>query len=442
MKNLTYSNIIVHIPNQLRTQSNMFYHFFFIMFFYFFISFIYSAHFYIGKANSTFVLNNTAKWPVFVRLWASWCHHCRHFSPIWDELTNLSQYKGKLLFASIECEQYRNLCKLFPGENYPRLYWWDTENQKPFRYLGERSLDHITDFIDKQLNFPLIEVNETTLEKYENRSNITTSFLFDISNNEKDDKLEFARNISILLRDRESPFLLKYNNNNESKLIAISGLNIKDEINLSECNLSKITSFIDLHSTPFMVSFNPYILKHYQNLSIPFLLTMNRNNSTEDYTDILIKLRDIIPISSSNCNESEWFCRYTSTYQDTSATILFIVNWKLKLFWIYDGTINVNDIKRWILDVKEGRIKGKGPGTGFLSGMKESYYNFLADGKRFHWYYLLYLPGIIFMLIIWFILIKENPDEERKRMKQMLMLQNEIEKKNQEVDETKHLKSD
>lgn len=79
------------------------------MLLFFYISYSLCAHFYIGRANSTYVLNNTGQWPVFVRLWATWCHHCRSFFPTWEELIDSEEFKNRVLFASIECN-YTFIC--------------------------------------------------------------------------------------------------------------------------------------------------------------------------------------------------------------------------------------------------------------------------------------------------------------------------------------------
>ena len=413
-----------------------------------------SMHAYLGEANSTYVLDNKRNIPIFVRLFASWCPHCKQFNPVWEELIEAPEYKNKLFFASIECEQARGLCKkYFPGENYPRIYWWDPNNHTAYRFMGERSISHVKDFINKQFNFPLIEVNDSEIEKYKQKANVTTSFIFNIKK-EDDERIAVARNLSSACRNMENAFLLNDSEENSFKAFIGSDLVIEYK---GEWNVTQMQKFVEQYSIPFMATFTPYLLRQTENMSKPILVVMNRNNSKEDNTEILKNVKDAVHIASSNCVDSEWLCRYTSTYEGDPDVLLILVDWKKKLFWIYKGEKRELEIRRWINDCNEGRIKGSGPGRGLFSGVKQSYYDFLAGGKKFRFEYILYVPGLVMIVFIWILTCRNNPGFEMAAMEKTMARQRfidemkkntnkeeEVKEENKNIDGTNddHLKKD
>ena len=61
-------------------------------------------------------------------------------------------------------------------------------------------------------------------------------------------------------------------------------------------DLIEMKLFVEKCSLQFMTTFNPYVLKHVENLSKPVLISVNRNNSEEDNTEMccnnfFVKLR-------------------------------------------------------------------------------------------------------------------------------------------------------
>lgn len=73
------------------------------MIFYIFLSFISSTPVHLTEDNFTEFVNSTNK-PVFLKLWAYWCPHCKELEPIWNELAEIDEYNDVVNIAYIEWE--------------------------------------------------------------------------------------------------------------------------------------------------------------------------------------------------------------------------------------------------------------------------------------------------------------------------------------------------
>ena len=74
----------------------------------------------LTNENFTDFIENSSL-PIFLKLWATWCPHCKEFAPVWDEL-------GTRLFRNLNLPSPKKGCS-FPA---PFL--------SPFPYAAHRSV--------------------------------------------------------------------------------------------------------------------------------------------------------------------------------------------------------------------------------------------------------------------------------------------------------------
>ena len=63
------------------------------------------------------VLNSNI--PVVVDFWATWCGPCRKLTPVVEEIAN--EYEGKVKFAKLNIEQYKEIAKKYSISGIPCL---------------------------------------------------------------------------------------------------------------------------------------------------------------------------------------------------------------------------------------------------------------------------------------------------------------------------------
>lgn len=371
--------------------------------------------------NISEIIGNGKTKPVFLLLWANWCPHCASLKPHWNELANETKYQDQVIFADMECESNRKECNSFEGENYPRIYWIDNQNNSTSLYLGERSHLHLSQYIEKQLKFPLIPVDSNTISEYIDNSNTITSFLFTIPENDIA-RLELSKKIASEYRNIESHFLLT--TGKEYSLDAYVGNEkIKRYTQQFDDNKS-LRHFIISNSVPFMCKLSGHIMTYCEYHDIPTFIFMYNissvpsSNSQTLATDVSAKYIPTI----GNCVDDAYICRYTGVDVNTTKLEYIIFDPKHKYFWVFNNDdMSDQKVLEWIDKVFNHQIRGSGPGTGFFSNMLEEYYITRGEGENVY-QKLLFFGGIGLLTIVVTIFqvyfgLKEVKNKELKKDK-------------------------
>lgn len=343
--------------------------------------------------NMSTFLESSSK-PVFLKAWATWCPHCKKLAPIWDEISSQGKFVDQVIFADIECEENRKSCKKLEGENYPRLYWIDNKNNTNFRYTGERSLDSFNLFIQKQLQFPLIPVDESDINKYIETEGKTSTFLFTIDENENE-KLKIAKIACSNQRASAAQFLL-LSKPGETSIKCFSGDDFIFYFTES-WDVDSITNFIKLHTVKSLAKVDGYILRYSDDNKIPVFITILNSSDTvpEQSRNYARVASNYVMTGYTNCYDNAWFCRYLSLFGTDSNPKYVLYSRYQKNFWVYDENDTVDN---FIADVKRNKIKAQGPGTGILSVFKKPFYDAKEDGRPPP--YGLFLIPVMFVILV------------------------------------------
>ena len=386
-----------------------------------FLKFLISKPIHLTDDNFTDFIQS-ADQPVFLKLWATWCPHCKEFAPIWDELSLLPDYEGKVYIADIECEMNRDSCKNYPGDNYPRLYWIDSVNKTTLTYTGNRDLAHFQMFIKKQLHFPLILINQTELDEYTTTANLTSVFAFKIPS-EDTEALKLALLIAYQFRDTQIRFVLIENANPvKSEVIAYSGMNHIQIFN-QQWNEENLNNFVIRNSVPYLSQMDPYVMRHFLLKNITTFAKVTRDpkpyeNTTKDILDICLSVSELFPVTQTSCFEAAPFCRYVDIDLDTPHEQFVLYNRATQIYWSnpvpFDENENKYDkeaILNWVNDVLLNRIPPKGPGAGMFKTIKQLYYKQKAQGNPI---YVILVPPIL-LVCLTFYMIHECFTQEKPK---------------------------
>ena len=368
------------------------------MILYILVSFITASPVHLSDDNFTEFINSTNH-PVFLKLWAYWCPHCKELEPIWDELANITEYDGVVHVADIECESNKKTCKQYDGENYPRLYWIDSINKSTLAYHGSRTIPHFRMFIKKQLNFPLLPINDTSeLDLYTNTANISSVIFFKI--NDKDtESLKIAKVVASQFRSSDLRFIYYGDDMTSSPEMIVYNQIGRNESFSGEWNEKELTSFILIRSVPFLSKVNPYIMNFFSTHNVSaFIRVTNVSKPIDKLTfETSEKVSSIFPITRTDCLSATWFCRLVDIDLNTTTNQYVIYNRYMKLFWVFhDNISDPNTVYNWAKNVSLSLVKPKGPGIGLFSPFKGMYYNQKSQGNPV---FVVFIPPIFVLLI-------------------------------------------
>lgn len=368
------------------------------MFLILYFSFIAAAPVHLADDNFTEFINST-NLPVFLKLWASWCPHCKELEPTWNELAEINEYDGVISIADIECESNRKTCKQFEGENYPRLYWIDSVSKSPLTYHGSRTIPHFRMFIKKQLNFPLLPINDISeIENFTKTASISSVIFFKI--NDKDsNSLKIAKNVASQFRSSDLRFIYYGDDSIKSaEMIVYNEIN-RNETFSSDWNEVQLTKFILRKSVPFLAEVNSYIMNFFMVHNVSSFIRVTNISKPIDHNtfDSCEKVSSLYPVTKTDCQSSPWFCRLVDIDLNTTDVQYVIYNRYMKLFWVYrEKTRDSQTVYNWASNVSLNLVKPQGPGIGLFSPFKTMYYNQKSQGNPV---FVVFIPPILVLLI-------------------------------------------
>ena len=297
----------------------------------------------VTEENIDSLVNVAMERPMFVRLWARYCFHCREFQPVWEQLSNEKEFEGQVYVSEIDCEVNRKLCSRYPGTGVPRLFWIENGNVSG-EYRGEKTLPMFKSFVRKMLSLPLIYV-ENISEIVD--SNETVPFVLHIP---KDDSeaFEVVRSIAMNMSSLPCKFYLLRGDLRRAKLEVQNGMVFAGDIR----DRQQVLEFVKAHAVPFMTKLTVPLMRKLDELNITFMVGLEPADS-----ETFMKVKDILPVLWASCNEEPWFCSYIR-YNQTSCVIM---RSSPRTFWTMKGRVRQESVYSWTQSVRAGKLAGISP---------------------------------------------------------------------------------
>ncbi|VDK79955.1 unnamed protein product [Litomosoides sigmodontis] len=89
---------------------------------------------------------------VFVNFYADWCRFSQHLMPIFEEASNRFKERGNAIaWAAVDCDREADIAQKYHVSKYPTLKLFRNGELVKKEYRGQRSVDALVVFIEKQL---------------------------------------------------------------------------------------------------------------------------------------------------------------------------------------------------------------------------------------------------------------------------------------------------
>jgi hypothetical protein len=335
------------------------------------------------------LFNNPEGLPSLVELWSPWCQHCAKFAAGWTNLTQLPKYQGKVFFTDINCYLTQKICRQFPGDATPRIYWFDVGNPTPRQYIGPFSVSTIEEFVDRQLNSPLMNWTNS-----EDTSFDKPLFLFNIS--AADPKsLTIAERTAAINRHFDVLFFHFADANGHLPTLLGSSNRGQNASFSGNWSVDALSRFVEVHSLPFLTYYTSLVdhFVHSSFFSI-FVFILPVGTRRDSVFEPALTLNEFGLTSWTSCDIDSYVCRYTGSKPGGDGVLVFW-NRSSGFFFKYQGQFTVDGVKQWWSDVEAGRSERLGPGN---SSFWLMFYEVRANGG-FH-YYILAVPVILCVALV------------------------------------------
>jgi thiol-disulfide isomerase/thioredoxin len=363
------------------------------------LSFVFSLSHSITSDTANHILNQSENFPLFVYIWDSWCPHCKLFTPVWQNLSNLPDFQNRLHFADLQCAAERKLCRILsPGTTLPRLIWLDSPTSSIQRYSGAHDLLHLIEFIRNQFGNTLQIIKSVTqLEQLIANRMHKSLFIFNITSTDNT-TLSLISRVTFQLRHFPvnyaifpdiSPHLpVIYHVTSDMRRIQFSE-------SMTHINL---INFVKSHSIPFFAPYPGDISHHAELEGISlciFVFPQTDNEISNRVVKIARSVSEIVPVVHTSCEFNPKFCRYVGLRKNVGVIFL---NKSRNDFWVSD--LKASQVE-WIKEIFAGKWKSEGPGEGLFS--KFWLFFFEMRGRGGFRYWILYFPVVLMCvyLILW-----------------------------------------
>lgn len=89
---------------------------------------------------------------VVLEFYAPWCGHCKKLEPIYKKLAKAFASNDKVVIAKIDATA-NDYPEEFSVSGFPTIYYVPaTDKKNPISYDGDRTLEDLTKFVEKQLS--------------------------------------------------------------------------------------------------------------------------------------------------------------------------------------------------------------------------------------------------------------------------------------------------
>lgn len=308
----------------------------------------------ITTKNLDEITNNPNDLPVFIKFWSPYCPHCREFSPIWNEFSNISN--DDIIIADVDCIKQPKICDKYNVESYPTVKWIHPSKNIEIEYLFERSIEELQLFVDSQLCSPLTQIqNLSEISDYKPQANF---YVFEYKNNE--DKI--YHNVYEVSKKYHKMKNTVFSIRSSSNKLTFYEYNSSENFTDKKFRKNNLEHFFHKHIFSFFNELKPEYVSRFHLLEKPVILyfIFNPKPTKSILRTNLNSLKSKYFFMYSYYNQKDSSIRDLFTPYSKTEPFLVYINPKTKKYISTKALLTENDLLSWIKnEIDEGKDEKK-----------------------------------------------------------------------------------
>lgn len=238
---------------------------------------------------------------LLVNFHALWCRYSKKLKPEWEKLSKtLETQNSEVKLAKVEAYDEKNLANEFKIEGYPTIKLFINGNEHA--YNGERTEEHILEFLNRMTKKPLSKINgeSEVNEKLKEYEWVGVFFGKDDNSAILDTAFEVQ---DVFFAVGDSALKTKYGVS-DGEFVLVSNIS-KTFDRSNEINKASLLSFINTHKFPVVANFGKATAERVFLSEEPSMILIKKNNEAgnkaeEEFKKASGSLRDQVFMSVAN----------------------------------------------------------------------------------------------------------------------------------------------
>ena len=308
--------------------------------------------------------------PVLAILVSEWCPHCHHSTPIFEEIESNYSSDTRLTILRINCDKYNEICKKFPEQSTPGIFWVYSDPNKAEQYQSSITFSNIKSFIEKHLGNTFIDIHDE--EEFQRELEIRKDNSIFVYQKDDDETADMTSIISLIASNLGSYpcyfFMLQYKQNKSITHNHFYNYNLmtKKKIDFDgEFTTEDLKKFIMKYVfPPFSVVSHLFFDNALETESNVLLLSDEKPYFEEELRNMSIKFPDFLRTGIIHCGDSPRLC-LNLLIQTGRGPQIQMYNPLKKYNYYFKDELTEDMLIPWINQVLEGKVRPAGSGAGF-----------------------------------------------------------------------------
>lgn len=311
------------------------------------------------------------QFPLMVILKSRWCGTCREIEADWQKIRDKYSESQKLVVADISCDSDNNLCKMFPGQGTPRVFWVTDGTESAKYYTAAYSYTEFENYIERKIEDRVKDLYSELEFREVLTANVSESLLF---LRESTSTVLYALMHTLSVTYERGPvrfFRLMYDVGETKLTYRFEPTSLVEEYN-GEMTENAVKLWIEERVIPPVTEATRFFVSRMVKEKQFLMYYENGAAYMENMTRITKTLPRNIRTGIANCTKYRKICSLFGIRPYLGSQIV-LARAPENIYYKFRGKFNDDEVTRWMQLALAGKDTALGPGSGyagFLSNMK------------------------------------------------------------------------